>query len=197
MSLEQDIQGIKEDMFKPATPAEINQRLKDAPFTIADWAEKHDSAIDVYGSPKLRNKIEELAKKEARFMVLAFDQDEMEKSEIKQEIEDCKADGYTFLHYEDNYSSGEAILYKLPISIPEASMFKPADKEEIVNRQAELLKNLATPEVRDAIEKVVDYLYDDELKSWEEGHEEGETPGSSEDHILYSLNVLAKAIGQR
>lgn len=81
--------------------------------------------------------------------------------------------------------------------LQEEDIFKPAGKEEIADRQAELLKNLATPEVRDAIERVVDYMYDDELKSWEEGHEEGELPGSSKDHILYSLNVLAKAIGLR
>lgn len=78
--------------------------------------------------------------------------------------------------------------------LQEDDVFKSASKQEVSARQTALLKNLSTPEVKQAIETVLGYLYADELKSWEEDdHEEGDPvePG----HILYSLNILANAIG--
>jgi hypothetical protein len=75
----------------------------------------------------------------------------------------------------------------------EEEIFKPASKGEMASRQAVLLKNLSTPEVREAVEQVLNYLYTDELKSWQEDHEEGDK--IEPNHILYSLNILSEAIG--
>ena len=81
--------------------------------------------------------------------------------------------------------------------LQEADVFKPASKQEVSTRQADLLKNLSTPEVKQAIETVLDYLYADELKGWEEdAHDNDGNPDPVEPgHILYSLNILANAIG--
>jgi hypothetical protein len=83
--------------------------------------------------------------------------------------------------------------------IVEAGIFKPAPRKEVAVRQAAALQNLATPEVRDAIRRVVEYLWEDEVRNWEENsdsdkeYEEGDVV--DKEHILYSLIILANAAG--
>lgn len=76
----------------------------------------------------------------------------------------------------------------------EADIFKPASKEEVNRRTDVIVKRLSTPEVKEAIERVLNYLYEDEYKGWEEdGNEEGDPVNSG--HILHFLNILADAVG--
>lgn len=71
--------------------------------------------------------------------------------------------------------------------------FKPASPEEVEKRNPPPAPRTASVEVQEAMRHVVDYLWADEEKGWEEdGHELGDP--ISADHILYYLNIMRKFI---
>ena len=77
------------------------------------------------------------------------------------------------------------------------SPFQPASKEEVKSRGPK--PRMADLEVQEAIEKVVDYLWADEVRGFEEDSDKEYEEGDPIDknHILYSLAILQKFVEGR